>query len=145
MANAKVPQNRFLVLEIALKAFVVWLGILALAIANGALREAVLIPTLGKPPGLIISGALLSGLILAVSYCALPWFGRAPPASYAAIGLGWFCLTLVFEFTFGHLIQGKPWSQLFEAYTFKDGNMWSVVLLVTAVAPYVGARIRGWA
>ena len=134
-----------MVLEIAIKAFAVWLGILVLAIANGTLREVVLIPALGKPTGLILSGVLLSGLILTVAYFAIPWFGRAPVASYAAIGFGWLCLTLAFEFTFGHLIQGKPWPQLLEAYTFKDGNIWSVVLLTTALAPYLAARIRGWA
>ena len=128
----------------SVRAFAVWLGILVLAIANGLLREAVLIPALGKPAGLLLSGALLSGAILVVAYFALPWFGRASVASYAAIGLGWLCLTLVFEFSFGHLIQGKSWSQLLEAYTFKDGNIWSLVLLVTVVAPYAAAKIRAW-
>lgn len=79
---------------------------------------AQLIPALGKPPGLILSGILLSGVILAVAYCALPWLGRPPVATYVAIGIGWLCLTLTFEFTFGRLIQGKSWSQVLEAYTF---------------------------
>lgn len=121
-----------------------WLGILMLAIAIGAFREAVLIPALGKPSGLILSGVLLSSLILAFAYVTLPWSGRAPASSYAAIGIAWLSLTLVFEFTFGRIVQGKSWSQLFEAYIFRDGNVWPVVLLVTAVAPYVAARIRGW-
>ena len=115
-----------------------------LAIANGTLREALLIPALGKPPGLILSGVFLSGLILAVAYFALPWFGQAPVVRYVAIGLFWLCLTVVFEFTFGRLIQGKPWSEVLEAYKFKDGNIWSLVLLITAVAPYVAAKFRGW-
>lgn len=116
-----------------------------LAMANGALRETVLIPALGKPSGLIFSGILLSGLILAFTYFTLPWFGRITVTNYAVIGIAWLCLTLVFEFTFGHIIQGKTWSQLSEAYIFRDGNIWPIVLLVTAVAPYVAARIRGWA
>lgn len=128
----------------AAKALAVWLGILVLAVANGAFREAVLLPALGKPAGLVLSGVLLSGLILVLAYLALPWFGRAPISRDFAIGSGWLCLTLAFEFAFGHLIQDKPWSQLVEAYTFKDGNIWPVVLLVTAAAPYVSARIRGW-
>ena len=133
-----------MVLETAVKTFATWLGILVLAVANGMLREAMLIPVLGKPPGLILSGVLLSGLILLVAYFVLPWFGRTSIASYATIGLGWLCLTLAFEFAFGYLIQGKPWSQLLEAYTFKDGNIWPVVLLITAIAPYTAARIKGW-
>lgn len=134
-----------MILELAIKAFAIWLSILVLAIANGMLREAILIPILGKPPGLILSGALLSGAILAVAYFALPWLGRASVARYIAIGFGWLCLTLAFEFAFGLLIQGKPWSQILEAYTFKDGNIWPLVLLITAIAPYVAAKIRGWA
>ena len=126
------------------KALAIWFCILVLAIANGTLREAVLIPALGNALGLIMSGVLLSALILAVAYFSLPWFGPAPVARYIALGLSWLSLTLVFEFTFGRFIQGKPWSELLEAYTFKDGNIWPVVLLAVAAAPYVAARIRGW-
>ena len=131
--------------EMVFKALVVWVGILLLAIANGALREAVLVPALGQPVGLVLSGILLSGLILLIAYLALPWMGQARRASYLAIGMGWLCLTLVFEFSFGRVVQGKPWSQLLEAYRFTDGNLWPFVLLVTAAAPCVAAKWRGWA
>jgi hypothetical protein len=127
----------------ALKALVIWIGILPLAIANGAFREAVLIPVLGHNAGLVLSGILLSLGILIVAYLALPWIGRTSPATYVLTGLAWLCLTLVFEFGFG-LVQGKSWAQLLEAYMFRDGNIWPVVLLVTAAAPYVSARFRGW-
>ncbi|MAT65880.1 MAG: hypothetical protein CMN57_09570 [Gammaproteobacteria bacterium] len=126
------------------RALVIWLGILVLAVINGLLREAVLLPMLDKPAALILSGLLLSVLILAVAYLSLPWLGRLPATGYIAIGLGWLCLTLVFEFAFGRLIQGRPWPALLEAYTFRDGNLWPLVLLVTAAAPYAAARIRRW-
>ena len=61
--------------EIAAKALTIWFVVLVMAIANGTLREAVLIPVLGGVPGLILSGVLLSALILAVVYFSLPWFG----------------------------------------------------------------------
>ncbi|MGM0656777.1 MAG: hypothetical protein ACQETR_15885 [Thermodesulfobacteriota bacterium] len=131
--------------NIIFKAFAVWLSILMLAIANGALREGVLISVLGKPSGLILSGILLSGLIFGMAYIALPWFGRIPVESYAVIGIGWLCLTLVFEFTFGRIIQGKSWPQLLQAYMFKEGNIWPIVLVVVALSPYAAAKIRGWA
>ena len=131
--------------EIAAKALIIWFIILVMAIANGTLRESVLIPVLGGVSGLILSGVLLSALILAVVYYSLPWFGQAPVTRYIALGLSCFCLTLVFEFTFGRLIQGKPWSELLEAYTFKGGNIWPIVLLTVATAPYIAAKIRGWA
>lgn len=127
------------------RVLVIWLGILVLAVINGMLREAVLLPMLDKPLALILSGIPLSALILAVAYLSLPWLGRMPVAGYLTVGLGWLCLTLIFEFAFGRLVQGRPWPELLEAYTFRDGNLWPLVLLVTAAAPYVAARIRGWA
>lgn len=129
-------------LTITFKAFVLWLVILMLAIINGVFRETLLITVMDKSLGLALSGMLLSVLIIAVAYLTLPWFGRLPAASYAAIGMGWLCLTLVFEFSFGRIIQGKSWPQLVEAYRFQDGNLWPIVLLVIASAPYVAAKIR---
>jgi hypothetical protein len=125
-----------------LKALVTWAGILVLAVLNGALREAALIPKLGTSAGLVLSGVFLSALILAVAYLSLPWIGARRPVELVGIGLGWLALTLVFELSFG-LWQGKSWQVMLEAYTFKDGNIWSVVLVATALAPYLAAKLRG--
>ena len=129
---------------VGLKALIVWAGILVLAIANGALREAVLIPKLGTPAGLVLSGLLLSALIVAVAYLSLPWLETRRLPHLFGIGLGWLALTVVFEFSFG-LWQGKTWPVLLEAYTFKSGNIWPLVLGVIAFAPYAAAKLRGWA
>lgn len=122
------------------KAIAIWAGILLLAIANGALREAVLIPRLGAPVGLVLSGILLSVLIVGVAYFSLPWLGTRRPSHLWGIGIGWLVLTLAFEFSFGRW-QGKSWSTLFEAYTFRGGNLWPIVLLITALAPTLAARL----
>ncbi|WP_404366829.1 hypothetical protein [Marinobacter sp.] len=127
---------------VALKALVVWAGILVLAIANGALRESVLIPGLGVPAALVLSGLLLSAMIIGVAYLSLPWLGIGGPFQLCVVGLGWLAFTLLFEFSFG-LWQGKSWSELLEAYTFKGGNLWPVVLTTTALAPYIAAKLRG--
>ena len=58
---------------IILKSFLVWLGILVLAIANGFLREAVLIPRLGHVTGLVASGLLLSLLVFGASLASIRW------------------------------------------------------------------------
>ena len=70
---------------VAGRAFAVWLGILGLAVANGVLREAVLVPRLGGRAGLLLSGVLLSALIVgaALSLIAallLAWAIRTAPA-----------------------------------------------------------------
>lgn len=129
--------------DLAFRALAVWAVILILAVANGALREAVLIPRLGTTPGLVLSGSLLSGLILAVAYLFLPWMGAHTTSQLWSIGAGWLLLTLVFEFSFG-LGSGKNLSEILAAYTFRDGNLWPAVLVVTLVAPWLAAKLRGW-
>lgn len=128
---------------IALKALVIWGGILVLAVANGALRESVLVPGTGNPAAFVVSGLLLSALIIGVAYLSLPWLHISRPVHLWAVGLGWLALTLIFEFSFG-LWQGQSWPELLEAYTFKGGNIWPVVLVATALAPYIAAQLRGW-
>ena len=127
---------------IAIKALSIWLIILVLAIANGVLRESVFTPVFGFTSGLLLSGVLLSVMILVVAFVALPWLGAQRRSQLAGIGLFWLLLTLLFEFTFGWA-QGKPLPVILEAYIFKDGNLWPIVLLVTAVSPCVAARLRG--
>ena len=118
-----------------LKATAVWALILVLAILNGALREAVLLPALGKPWGLTLSGLLLAACIVAVALAFVPRIVRQGGVEPWRIGLRWLVLTLVFEFGFGRLVQGRSWDELLQAYTFADGNLWPLVLVVTAVAP----------
>jgi len=124
-----------------MRAVLVWLGLLVLAILNGALREAWLFDALGRGPGLVASGLILSALILAVACACARWLD--PPSAAAAwrLGLGWLALTLAFEFGFGRL-QGRSWTELLAAYSFSDGNLWPVVLLVILVAPVLARRLR---
>jgi hypothetical protein len=123
------------------RALVAWFVILVLAIGNGLFREAVLIPYLGTVPGMILSGVLLSGIIFFGAWLFLPWLATRFPAQRIAIGAGWLVLTLVFEFSFG-LLEGKTLSGILEAYTFKDGNIWPIVLLVTAASPWLAGKFR---
>lgn len=129
--------------DVALRGLGLWLVILVLAVANGIVREAVLVPRLGSSPGLILSGILLSGFILLVAYVGLPWL-HAQGMELILIGLGWLLATLIFEFSFG-LLRGKTLNEIMAAYTFKGGNIWPIVLLVVAVAPWVAGKLRGGA
>jgi len=123
-----------------LRAAAVWVLILLLAILNGALREAVLLPRLGDPVAHLTSGMLLIVCILVASYLLVPRLGAQSPRQLIAIGLSWLALTLAFEFGFGLLVQGMSWADLFAAYTFRNGNIWPVVLLLTLGAPFLVGR-----
>ena len=127
----------------AIKAIAVWALILPLAILNGAFREAVLLPSLGNPWAQALSGLLLSACIIAVAVVFVPRLVRRGSMQPWQMGALWLALTLVFEFGFGRLVLGRSWPDLLAAYTFADGNIWPLVLLITAAAPSLAARLPG--
>ena len=112
-----------------LRSLTVWFLILLGAIANGGLREAVLLPRLGTLPAFVLA--------------SIGWLRIHRASSALKTGAFWLLLTLGFEFGFGHFIQGKSWPVLLEAYTFQNGNIWPLVLVVTLFAPLIAWRIRG--
>lgn len=125
-----------------IKALLIWLVILGAAFLNGGLRELVLVPSLGMPYALILSGVILSVCVLVIAVIAVPKLG--PMTTHEALGIGvfWLLLTLLFEFGFGRLVQHKPWRELLGAYTFAGGNVWPIVLLVVVLAPVIAQRFR---
>lgn len=126
-----------------LKALALWFAILVLAILNGGLREQALIPAFGGAAGLVMSGTLLSAGIFLVAWLGAPWYGPLTSRQWLGVGVCWMLLTLAFEFGFGRWVQHETWAKLLEAYTFKGGNIWPLVVMATFIAPWLAARIRG--
>ena len=126
-----------------LKALVLWIAILVLAIANGAIREQALIPAFGASAGLTISGVILSICILTVALLAVPWYGALERHQWLFVGLLWVGMTLLFEFAFGRFVRHETWAELLQAWTFRGGNLWPAVVAVAAASPFLAARIRG--
>lgn len=124
-----------------LRALAIWLLILLLAIGNGILRASLLIPWLGTVAGLVCSGLLLISLILLVTWLSLPWLALASDRQALQIGLLWLLATLLFEFGFGWS-RGLSLEQMLTAYRFEGGNLWPLVLLVTALAPWLACKLR---
>lgn len=128
-------------MSLLLRSVGIWLLILACAIVNGGLRESALIPLLGTSAAFVASGLLLSACIVGVSLWLVPRLGPLQAMQAVGLGLFWLCLTLAFEFGFGRLVLHHSWHEIFEAYTFKNGNLWPLVLLVTFIAPVLAVRL----
>jgi hypothetical protein len=126
-----------------LKAAALWLAVLALAMLNGAAREKLLAPSLGSSSALVLSGIVLSACVFLVALLAAPWYGRLSSAQWFGVGALWLAMTLAFEFGFGRYVQHKAWSELLEAYAFKGGNLWPLVLAVVLISPWLAAKLRG--
>jgi hypothetical protein len=125
------------------RAILIWLALLAVAIVNGGLREAVLVPWLGRGLAQAASTVLLSGCIAAAAWSAVPWIAPRSVEQAWAIGFGWVMLTLAFEFLGGHFLFGKSWSELLADYNLLAGRIWVTVLVVTLLAPVVTFVRRG--
>lgn len=125
------------------RAVLVWALILACAILNGGLRESVLVPALGRSAGLVASGLLLSAIVAAVAFASIRWMGATRRSTAWGIGSLWLLATLAFEFGFGAGVQHKSAAELLQAYTFRDGNLWPLVLAVVFVAPATAWHLRG--
>ena len=119
----------------------VWLVMLLVSVANGAIRDltygpymdSLLAHQLSCVTGILLLGIVIGGFI---------W--RYPPASgrqAIAIGGFWLVLTVAFEFLFFHYVGDHPWSVLWENYDVLQGRLWVFVLLWVAFAPYLFYRL----
>jgi hypothetical protein len=126
-----------------LKAIGIWVLFVGAAIVNGTAREKLLTPLLGQQLSLPLSGIVLSILVFIITLLLVPVLRPSASSQYWLVGGMWLLLTLAFEFIFGHYVVGDSWSNLFEAYNVAKGNLWILVLITTAISPYLTARIRG--
>ncbi len=122
---------------VVLKAVAVWFAILVLAFLNGLLREAVLLQSFERSVAFTLSGVILIIGILATSIMSIRWVGRFTFPQSLALGLLWLALTVAFEFGFG-LLRGNSLETLLDAYRFRDGNIWPIVLAAILLAPAIG-------
>jgi hypothetical protein len=120
-----------------LRYFLIWFGLLVVAIANGVLRQA----TFGKvmPER---RAHQLSTLIGAVAMGGCIWFviGRWPPSSGGeAIGVGvvWVFLTVTFECFLGLVVRKRPLAEVLADYNVRAGRVWLLFLLWLMLAPWL--------
>ena len=124
------------------RALLVWLALLVLAVLNGALRQALLIPRLGERAAHVVSTLLLSAIILGVARASLPWMRPTSARDAWLVGVLWLGLTVAFEFLGGHYLFGDPWERLLAAYNIAQGQVWVLVLVATLLAPALAYAMR---
>lgn len=122
------------------KYLLLWLPMVLIAVANGALREAWVRKHVGELPAHQISTAMLVLFFGAYIWTVIRLWPPASAGDALAIGLLWLGLTLAFEFLFGHFAAGHPWRRLLQDYNLLAGRVWAVVPIWVAVAPYAFYR-----
>jgi hypothetical protein len=119
-----------------------WLGMVILGVLNGVIRDKVYGQLMRE-----LSAHQLSTFIGIIVFGAYIWCltgaWRIDSSKQAlVIGCMWLIMTIVFEFVFGHYLMGHSWGKLSHDYNLLKGRVWSLVLIWTAVAPYVFYRMR---
>ncbi|WP_323001420.1 hypothetical protein [Denitromonas sp.] len=119
-----------------------WLPMVAIAIANGAAREAWLLVPLGETAAHQLSTLSAIALFGVYIWWVMPRLRPASLRQAAGIGGLWLAMTLAFEFLFGHFVAGHSWAALIDNYNLATGRLWPLIPLWVAVAPPLVHRLR---
>ncbi|MHB9013841.1 MAG: hypothetical protein ACYC49_16640 [Ignavibacteriaceae bacterium] len=119
-----------------------WLPGIVIAIGNGSLRQFVynlFFDELEAHQLSVLSFIIFFGIYV---WLILPWLKLSSTAEAIRVGVFWLTLTIIFEFIFGHFVMDHPWKDLFHDYNLLSGRLWVIVLLWTAISPYLFFRLR---
>ena len=122
--------------------FLSWFPMIPIAVANGALREAWLVPRTGEHRARQLSTLLLIAffsIYFAVVFSVWPIASRTEAVN---VGSMWLALTLVFEFVLGRFVSRLSWRKMLSEYNLVAGRLWALVPLWVAAAPYVFFRLQ---
>ena len=126
-----------------IRAFLVWLVIIAAETVHGILRGMLLVPIIGDLPARQIGVLIGSLLIFGVAYLFIRWIAARTKLQFLAVGVLWVALTVLFEIGLGRLVLGLPWERITEDYDPARGGFLIFGLLFMAVSPLLAARLRG--
>jgi hypothetical protein len=126
-----------------LRAFLVWLIIMAGESIHGTLRQLFLAPLVGDSRARQIS--LFTGMLLifTINFLFIRWIHAETTKSLLAVGLVWMALTVLFEFALGILMLNYSWERMFEDYDISRGGLMAFGLLFMLIAPLLAAKLRG--
>lgn len=114
-----------------------WFAMLAIAIANGALRQFTFAKAMSELRAHQLStliGSVLMGVF--IRFVVRRW--PPPSRSYALlVGFVWLALTMAFEFFMGLVLAGKPFAAVLHDYNLCAGRVWVLFLLWILLAPWL--------
>jgi hypothetical protein len=114
-----------------------WFPMLALAIANGLLRQAVFAPRMSELRAhqlSAVTGAMLIGVF--IRFVIRRW---PPPSGASAVGVGllWLAMTVAFEFFMVLVLMNQPLERALADYNLLAGRVWILFLAWVGAAPWV--------
>lgn len=124
------------------RAILTWVLFIPIAIANGIVRESVYAQYVGDLTAHQISTVIAIGAYIALAYVMLrKHFQEASLGVSLLIGALWVAMTVIFEFGFGHYVDGAPWSELLADYNLFKGHVWGLFLLTIFLTPLIVRKL----
>lgn len=124
---------------IILRASLLWLAFLAMAILAGTLRQFLLAPALGDLTARAACTLLLCVLYFAAIRAFALRYQIDSLSTRLFLGIFWSGLTLAFEFGFG-LARGLSWDVMLADYNLLGGRLWPLVPLTLLLTPLLARR-----
>ena len=139
----RAPPRRFSRDRIWRRWLVAWLGAPVLAIINGAVRELAYKEQVGESTANQISVAPLIALLALYFWVLQRRWPLATTREALSVGAIWVALSVLFEFGFGHYVEGDSWGDLLQNYDVTAGNLWTLILLWIAAGPATVRAVAG--
>jgi hypothetical protein len=128
---------------IFLRAIAVWIVLIFAEILHGIARGAFLVPQVGEFRSGQIGVFTGSLIILAIALVFVRWIGASRSSQLLGVGILWLCLTLAFEFSFGHFVVGASWERLAADYNVVEGGLLPFGMVVLMLSPLITGKVRG--
>jgi hypothetical protein len=126
---------------LAMRAFAVWLLLIAAEVVHGIVRTLVLTPVVGDFRARQL-GVVTSLLILLITALTIRWIRASRRRTLLMIGGAWVGLTLAFEISLGRML-GYSWERLGSDYNLLEGGLLPIGFVIMATSPLIAARLRG--
>lgn len=123
------------------KYILLWFPMVVLAVINGAARDLGYKKYIGELAAHQISTLSLLLLLGIYIFLVLKKYPAQSGTEALLIGLLWMVLTLAFEFGFG-LYRGNSWAHLLSAYNILKGQLWILMPIWMALAPYLFFKLQ---
>jgi hypothetical protein len=128
---------------LVVRAFAVWLLLMAAEVVHGIARTFFLTPLVGDFLARQVAVFTGSLLILLIATLLIRWLPAGTARSLVMIGVAWVVLTLMFEVVLGRLILEYSWDRLASDYNVVHGGLLPIGLALMATSPLIASRLRG--
>jgi hypothetical protein len=127
---------------IYLRAFLVWLIIIATETCHGILRNLYLAPRIGDFRARQIGVFIATLLIFIISIVFIKFIKASGKKQLLFIGIAWVILSLIFELSLGRLLHLSR-ERILSDYNLLKGGLMPIGLILNAFSPLAAAKIRG--